>query len=344
MTAFKKMRLRENALGNNIRNEKIYNSRQLIDSLLPDDPSYKENVEILGKGHINLRMNNYKLVQNTTPQMDIQASLQESISFRLGDVFYYDNGYWLCVECNNRHDIERTGKVEECNYFLKWQNPKTLEIHGRWCSVRDPYSLAIDERARVVVTGNAKYRIKRPHDSETALFHTDKRFIIDFANNQPIPYAIIKYDATTYRYAARNEGFLVITMRESQIMQDDNYELMIANYRELSSLDVSSVGEVEITFNGEPHVKTGGSAKVFRIRFSDDGGNILQTINPVWELILPPILEGRVNIVFANNDEVHVQATSDAPIGSIFELHANADDATYGLFEKRIELKVAPMF
>ena len=118
MTAFEKMRLRENALGNTAKNEMIHNSRYLIDSLLPNDPTYKENVEILGKGFINLRMNNYKLVQNTTPQMDIQASLNEKISFRLGDVFHYDNGYWLCVESYNRHDTERTGKVEECNYVL----------------------------------------------------------------------------------------------------------------------------------------------------------------------------------------------------------------------------------
>jgi len=344
LTAFEKMRLRENAFGNTTKSEKIYNSRQLIDSLLPDDPSYKENVEILGKGYINLRMNNYKLVQNTTPQMDIQASLQESISFRLGDVFHYDNGYWLCVECNNRHDIERTGKVEECNYFLQWQNPKTLEIHGRWCSVRDPYSLAIDERARVVVTGNAKYRIKLPHDSETALFHTDKRFIIDFVNNQPIPYAIIKYDATTHRYAARNEGFLVITMRESQIMQDDNNELMIANYKEPSALSVSSVGAVEITFNGEPHIKTGGSAKVFRIRFYDNGGNHVQSVTPSWGLVLPPSLVGKINIVFESDGEVHLQTNADAPIGSVFELLATADDSVHGFFKKRLEIKVVPMF
>jgi hypothetical protein len=289
-------------------------------------------------------MNNYKLVQNTTPQMDIQASLNERISFRLGDVFHYDNGYWLCVESNNRHDIERTGKVEECNYFLQWQNPKTLEIHGRWCSVRDPYSLAIDERSKVIVTGNAKYKIKLPHDAETELFHADKRFLIDMANNQPIPYAIIKYDATTYRYAARNEGFLVITLKESQVDKDDDYSLMIANYKKPSTLITSSIGAVRITYNGEPAIKAGGSKKVFKIGFYDSNNNRLQTVNPTWELILPPTMTGKVFVVFLNDEEIHLKADKDTPIGSVFELYASADDAVYGFFEKRIEIRVTSMF
>jgi hypothetical protein len=334
------MQLRENALGSTAKHEKIYNSRQFIDSFLPDDPSYKEGIEIIGKGYINLRMNNYKLVQNTTPQMDIQASLKEKINFRLGDVFRYDDGYWLCVESYNRHDIERTGRVEECNYYLQWQNPKTLELHGRWCSVRDPYSLAIDERSKVVVTGNAKYKIKLPHDEETELFHADKRFLVDMANDQPIPYAIIKYDATTYRYAARKEGFLVITLKESQVEHDDDYGLMIANYKKPSTLAASSIGAVTVTYSGEPCVKTGGGKKVFKVAFFDNNGERVWTVKPVWELILPEGLQGKVSVVYESDDEIHLKAAADAPIGSVFELRASADDAVFGVYEKRIEVKV----
>jgi hypothetical protein len=276
--------------------------------------------------------------------MDIQASLNEKIRFGLGDVFHYDNGYWLCVESNNRHDIERTGKVEECNHYLQWQNPKTFELHGRWCSVRDPYSLAIDERSKVVVTGNAKYKIKLPHDAETELFHMDKRFLIDMANNQPIPYAIIKYDAATYRYAARKEGFLVITLKESQVEKNDNYKLMIANYKKPTALVTSSIGAVRITYNGEPTIKAGGSKKVFKIGFFDSNGNRVPTVKPKWELILPPALTGKVSAVFENDEEIHLKVAKAAPIGSIFELYVSADDATYGFFEKRIEVKVTSMF
>ena len=115
MTAFEKMKLREGAQGSTIRNEMIYNAKYIVDSLLPNDPSYKENVMIHGKGTLNLRMNKYRVLAGTTPVMDIQASLEEKVTFTLGDVFMYGDGYWICVESNNRHDVERTGMVEATN-------------------------------------------------------------------------------------------------------------------------------------------------------------------------------------------------------------------------------------
>ena len=93
MTAFEKMKMREGAQGNTTRNEMIYNAKYIVDSLLPNDPSYKENVMIHGKGRLNLRMNKYRVLAGTTPVMDIQASLEEPVTFTLGDVFMYGDGY-----------------------------------------------------------------------------------------------------------------------------------------------------------------------------------------------------------------------------------------------------------
>lgn len=231
MTAWERMQLRMGATGGTIRSELIHNSKAIIDSLLPDDPSYRENVMILDKGLTNLRMWNYKLVEaRTTPQMDIQASLEQEHAFALGDIIEYD-GYWICIKSHNRHEIERVGQVEECNFKLRWQNPITHEIHERWTSLRDPSSLALDERAQKIVTGNAQYTLKLPHDEETRLFEVGTRFLIDVANNTPIAYSIIKYDAVSNIYAARDEGFLYLLLRQTELNTDeDNFELMIANY------------------------------------------------------------------------------------------------------------------
>jgi len=348
MTAFEKMQLRERAQGNTTKNEMIHNASYIIDSLLPNDPSYKENVEIFGKGHINLRMNKYRVLAGTTPVMDIQASLSEPVTFTLGDVFAYDEGYWICVESNNRHGIERTGMVEECNYYLRWQNPITLEVHGRWCSVRDPYALALDERARLIVTGNAKYRIKLPHDEEAALFHVDRRFLIDMANNEPIPYAIIKYDAITNKYAARNEGFTVLTLRESQIQEDDNWDLMVANYRDPTAVaTVSSIpkvleGTCAIRFNNLPIVKSGGSAKPFYAVIFDSNGNSIDLTSPVaWKLELPPELNGgQISVVSQEGNAIKLKASPLTNIGSSFILRISVSDVAYGNFKAELEVAI----
>ena len=345
MSAFEKMQLRESAQGTTTRNEMIYNAKYIVDSLLPNDPSYKENVMIYGKGAINLRMNNYRILFGTTPVMNIQASLDENVTFTLGDVFMYDGGYWICIESNNRHDVERTGMVEECNYLLRWQNPATFEVHERWSSVRDPYSLALDERARHIVTGNAKYSIKLPYDSETALFHVDRRFLIDMANNMPIPYAIIKYDAITNKYAARNEGFTVLTLRESQVESDDNWDLMIANYRNPNLVPAPPTiieGTGTIKFNNVPVVRAGGTAKPFYAIVFDAVGNSVELTAPVaWELVLPPELDqNQISISFKAGNEIRLLASRQAPIGSTFVLRMSGNHAIYGNFKAELDVGV----
>ena len=315
----------------------VQNGRRLTEALLPDDPSYKESVEILGKGYTSLRMNNRKLVQNTTPQMDIQASLSEGITFTLGDVLCHDGGHWLCIESYNYHDIYRTGKVEECNYLLKWQNPKTLEIIERWCSVRDPYASGLDY-GNVVTTGNAKYKIKLPRDEETALFHVDQRFLIDIANNEAIPYAIVKYDSVTNQYRDGSEGFLVINLRESQIVPGDSREHMIAEYQNMSTADMPPVGECDIVYKGGAVVKAGGSAKAFRAGFRDGDGGEVTGISPEWELALPDELtDGQVHIVSDTGNEIKLKADGGAKIGSVFSVKMTADG---GAFVKIIDVKV----
>jgi hypothetical protein len=327
------------------RNELIHNTKTFIDALLPQDPSYKEKVEILDKGHINLRMNNYKLIQGTTPQMDIQASLCEEIMFTLGDVFQYDDGYWLCVESNNQHDYMRTGRVEECNYLLKWQNPKSLEIISRWCSVRDPYASGLDEN-KVVTTGNAKYRIKMPHDAETAQFHVDKRFLIDIANSEPIPYKIVKYDSVTNRYAARNEGFLVINLEQTELMPDDNWELMIANYADTPFPPAPSTGFCEIIYEGNPIVKAGGSPKLFTAVFRDINGDEITTVIPAWELILSPESSANQTDILCQSSDFNILITADsnAVIGSTFILKVIADDPVHGHFETQLNITIGGLF
>ena len=61
-------------------------------------------------------------------------------------------------------------------------------------------------------------------------------------------------------------------------------------------------------------------------------------------MILPPSLEGKITTVFENDEEIHLKASSDAPIGSVFELYASANDDTHGFYEKKIEIKVVSMF
>jgi hypothetical protein len=341
MTAFELMKLREGSSGGTVRGDRTVSARYIYDQLLPDDPSYKLGVEIMNKGTMNLRMDTYKMVYGTTPQMDIHASLSSEIMFNLGDVFSYDNGFWLCVDARTEHDIMREGKIEECNYLLKWQNPKTYEIIERWCSVRDPYSSGLDE-GRVVTTGNAKYEIKLPHDAETELFHVTKRFLISIANHEPMAYEIIKYDAVTNRYESRNEGFLRIVLIESRLFPDDNWDLMVANYKD-PNVSPAPVGSCKIVYTGDAILKSGSSARTYAAMFYDSEGAQI-ALTPDWSLVLPPEIAEEQITREVNGQSITLKALSGTRAGSTVTLKMTAEDATYGNFEAEVDIEIQSVY
>ena len=79
----------------------INNAKYMVDTLLPDAPSYRQGIRVMRSdtevGSINIRMDNYKIVQGTTPQMDIYGLIGDELPFSLGDVFCLDDGYTGCV-------------------------------------------------------------------------------------------------------------------------------------------------------------------------------------------------------------------------------------------------------
>jgi len=188
--------------------------------------------------------------------------------------------------------------------------------------------------------------------------------LIDIANNEPIPYAIVKYDSVTNQYRDGSEGFLVINLKESQIYENDNRELMIADYKTPPEPCAPPVGSCDIIYAGEPTVKTGGSPKTFEARFYDGAGNILNAVEAAWELVLPPELTGKhITVVSETGNTIAIKAEMTAKIGCRFVLKMRADIETietkrkispeifllvssggslsvYGYFEKEIEVKV----
>ena len=326
MTAYEKLQLRATSSGGTLQKSNIRNSKEMFEAFFADDPSYKENVEVLNKEPVNLRMNKRRLIQGI-PTMDIQAILTEGDApFVAGDTFFYDDGYWLCTDSNVFHDIYRSGEVEECNYNLYWQNKDTLEIVSRWCVVKAPYSSGIDDD-KVTEVGNSKYKIKMPYDSETSLFNYESRFLINLMGNKPIPYRIIDFDDVTYKNEFRKDGFLVIVVEQDQLRESDNVELMIADYIPPPPPQPEPVGLCEIYYFNkelgvEPELRVGGSARTFTARFYDDKNKLDLSIIPIWSLELLPSQDNKVKIIEQSGMTVRIQETSDDSklIGTNFSL------------------------
>jgi hypothetical protein len=361
MTAFERMRLREQATGATPREEMIYNARSQVNDLIADDPSYKIGVSIMRNGEsvgeINLRMDNRR-IKNNAPTMDLHDILDNDIVFRLGDVFHTVNDgkeeYWLCTDANPLHSIQLSGECEECNFLLRWQNPNTFEIVYRWCSVRDPYTSGTDE-GKVVSTGGGKYRIKLPHDSETELLRLDRRFLIDISNNEPVPYKLTKFDATSNRYASRDEGFLVILVDQTELIMQDNGDgvdrgdLMVANWKPEPEI-IPPIGSCHIELNGNTVsnaqlVVSSTQTRTFVVKYFDNDGNELFDVTTNWIIEHHPDFTdlnlANVIRVSENDSQIVLRGQGGAP--RRFILRAEGSNGVYD-FKASVIIELRPLF
>jgi len=165
------------------------------------------------------------------------------------------------------------------------------------------------------------------------------------SDSKPMPYAVIRCDPVANKHATRDEGFVVIMLRACQLRNGDNEELMVADYRDpndLPAMPEVSEGSCTIRFNGVPVVRAGSSPKPFyAILFDANGNSIVQSSPFEWELILPPELNlNQMIVLFKEGNEIRIQASSSAPIGTVFTLRMSGHDTTYGNFSATLEVTI----
>jgi hypothetical protein len=326
------------------------NTEFFVTELFPIDPSYRDDVEILGKGTAGMRINNYQLISNVSPQwianrrMEIQELISEEHQVIIGDLLRFDGEYWLCTDLDNFYGLYSKGKIEECNYFLTWQNPATLQLNSCWSVVKDPssdnYTAGIH-----VTTGFDRYKLKLPYNSETAQMSIDQRLLIGPPGIKPEAFKIDKIDKISNHYLAREGGFIHMFLEQDQLRPDkDNIELMIADYIDPDSRQPEPAGRCNIKFSGDPIIKSGGGAKTFEAEFLDGYGQKLSGVAPRWWLDVPSGFEDAVDVVSEDGTAIKlkVRLRNDV-IGKKFKLKVTAKTADYGDFVDEQEIMIGGM-
>ena len=93
----------------------------------PNSLSYK-NVKLNGEPT--------QLIINTGTQpyyKEFQSLPNQEIN--IGDYIEWANSHWIVVTCDFDDEIYRDGKLNQCNYLLKWQN-ELGEIIERWAVIQ----------------------------------------------------------------------------------------------------------------------------------------------------------------------------------------------------------------
>ena len=104
-----------------------------------------------------------------------------SQEINIGDYIEWANSHWIVTTCDSDDEIYRDGKLEQCNYLLKWQN-EVGEIIERWAVISSASKYNDGTTSNNVITlGSDQLSVIIPLDEEAIKLKKSmgKKFFID---------------------------------------------------------------------------------------------------------------------------------------------------------------------
>lgn len=216
-----------NASGGSLRNERITAMQDTLNKTFSDDPSYYFDVEVFNKKPLNCRIYDMTSATKGDGRMRIMSEYDRPVL--VGDLIHWQSKWWICTHQQNIHDMFWNGVIERCNHLLKWKDSdgKIIERH---CRAEDAtkYTLGVTEQNFNMLLPDTRRSVLIPFDEDTAKLLDGKRLLIDKKVPEPKSYEITNVDRVTKMYG--DNGIIILTCGSSQSSENDNVDLMIADY------------------------------------------------------------------------------------------------------------------
>lgn len=235
--------------------------------------------------------------------------------FDAGDYVEWADAMWLMVSCDWDKEVYAYGKMQQCNYVLKWQNTDA-EIIERWSVVLSASKYNNGEKYNnVIVVGSNQLMVYLPIDEETLKLRSDKRLMVDFNTESPKCYDITRVDTVTMGYDGTAEprydgkGCILLVLTETEINPDvDRIDLMLCDY--VNPNDIPHPSPINITYSGSPSIRIGG-----RKTFTAETENEV-----VFSLVNSALLDGKLTMEQTGNKCVVKCANDSALVGATFKV------------------------
>lgn len=145
-----------------------------------------------------------------------------------GLVDWADN-YWLITELDANGKLYDRGKMQQCNFLLKWKK-ENGDIIERWSIVEDGTKYLIGEKTQSIMSiGDARLAVTVGRDNETVNINRGMRFIIDDPDtSEPLVYQVTKPNKKYNVY--NGQGVIRFIMNEVNATEFDDMDLRIADY------------------------------------------------------------------------------------------------------------------
>lgn len=266
----------------------------------------------------------------TLPYYKEVCSLPDE-TFNAGQYVEWADTMWLIVSCDWDKEVYTYGKMQQCNWLMKWQNTNG-KIIERWAVVNPASKYSNGEKSAVVITiPSNNYIVYLPNDSETLALPVDKRIFVDFNVTSPKCYEITRIDTVTMSYDGTplprydGKGCVLLVLTECLYNSDtDRIDLMLCDYINPESLPQPS-SPIEITYSGSPEIRIGG-----RKTFSTD-------VPVTFSLIAADMWKDKILLTQINDRSCKITADNESTmVGANIKIIAKSETQTSELLVKVI--------
>ena len=296
MRCLDKFNKRMSLSGGSLRENSIFNTRELLKETFADDPSFTFGVyfwrlglkEYQHEPQVGIRL--YGRTYSAANGVTIKFQTLYDNPVVVGDVVYNYNEdeYMICTESFNIDNINYKGKFTLCNWILKWQKKDGTILEYPCYDMNSTQYNSGEQSNRNFTIGSSQHMITLPCDENTVELSTPQRFYLDKATINPTSFIVTQNDTTSHNYGKK--GLIKLTVYETQNNSEtDRPDLGICDYIDNvndANKDVCfcKVSKAIIEYN-TAIIKSGGDSQVFIGKFYDNKGNEATNVVPHWTII-----------------------------------------------------------
>lgn len=209
----------------------------------------------------------------------------------IGDYIEWANSHWIVTTCDSDDEIYRDGKLEQCNYLLKWQN-ELGEIVERWSIVKSASKYNDGTTSNDVLSlGSDQLSVIIPLDEEAIKLKKSmgKKFFIDSNKEDPTTYELTGTGNVPDTY--NGHGITSWIVKEcAYTATEDDLKYGVCNYKSVDTIpenpDETTVltDNVKATISGNKNLKV-GYARTYTANFTDAEGNVVDDVDFSWNIV-----------------------------------------------------------
>lgn len=287
--------------GGSLRNEYIFNTRELLKETFADDPSYTFGIYFWKLGlkeyryetPVGIRLYGRSFSAANGVTIKFQTLCENPVV--VGDIIYDSNEdeYLICTEAFNIDNIHYKGKFTLCNWMLKWQKKDGTILEYPCYDMNATQYNSGEQYNRNFTIGSSQHMLTLPCDENTVELSNPQRFYLDKATINPTTFIVTQNDTTSYNYGKK--GLIKVTVFEHpNNPETDRPDLGICDYIDMSAGSENAGTTIEkncckaskaVIEYDTTVIKSGGDSKVFIGKFYDDMGNVVEDIVPHWTVV-----------------------------------------------------------